>query len=268
MRTRATTAVTAALVGLSLALTGCSSGTSDADTSPTGAGSATAASGTVTVFAAASMQSTFNELGATFEAAHPGVRVTFNFAGSQTLAEQITQGAPADVFASANEATMKTVTDAGLNATEPSIYATNQLTIAVPPGNPAGVASFQDLAEPGLKLVVCAPEVPCGAATVKIEESTGITLEPVSEELAVTDVLGKVQSGEADAGLVYQTDVIAAGDTVKAVPFPESSKAINKNLITAIKDGPLAPLGQEFVDLVLSPEGQLVLKEAGFGPAQ
>ena len=242
-----------ASLAAALVLAGCSA--------PAGTSSPAVASGkTVTVFAAASLKATFTELGKTFEAGHPGVKVTFNFAGSQTLAEQITQGAPADAFASANEATMKTVTAAGLNAGEATLFATNRLTIAVPPTNPAGIATFADLAKPGLKLVVCAPAVPCGAAT-----QTGITLKPVSEEQSVTDVLGKVQTGEADAGLVYSTDVISVGGKVKGIDFPESSQAINKNSIVALKNGPRAALGQAFVDLVLSAEGRAVLKAAGFG---
>ena len=260
MRTKTPTAIAAALLGLSLAVAGCSS--SSAPESST-----TESTKTVTVFAAASMKTTFTELGKTFEASHAGTKVTFNFAGSQTLAEQITQGAQVDAFASANEANMKTVTDAGLNAAEPKIYATNVLEIAVPPDNPAGVASFADLAKKDVKVVVCAPAVPCGAATEKVEKATGITLSPVSEEQAVTDVLAKVQAGEADAGLVYKTDVLSAGDTVKGVPFPESKEAINKNSIVGLK-GPQAALGQEFVDLGLSSDGQKVLATAGFGPAE
>ena len=255
----------AATISAAFALAGCATA---AQPAPSGPESLAGEARTLTVFAAASMKATFTELGQTFESAHPGVTVTFNFAGSQTLAEQITQGAPADVFASANESNMATITDAGLAAAEPTIYATNQLAIAVPPGNPAQIVSFQDLAKPGLKLVVCAPEVPCGAATQKVVEATGITLSPVSEEQAVTDVLAKVQADEADAGLVYKTDVIAAGDTVKGIDFPESSNAINRNPIVALKDGPEAALGQEFVDLVLSAGGQQVLADAGFGGAK
>ncbi len=251
--------VAAALAGLALTATGC------AATPATGPGAGEAK--TVTVFAAASMKATFTALGKTFEADHPGVTVTFNFAGSQTLAEQIVNGAPADVFASANESNMKAITDAGLNAAEPTLYATNQLAIAVPPDNPAGITSWNDLTKKGLKLVVCAPAVPCGAATQKVAEATGAALTPVSEEQAVSDVLAKVQAGEADAGLVYQTDVIGAGDTVKGIDFPESTTAINRNPIVALTNGRQAALGQEFVDLVLSAEGQQVLAAAGFGSA-
>ena len=220
---------------------------------------------TLTVYAASSMKSTFTTLGGTFEASHPGFTVTFNFAGSQDLAQQITQGAPADVFASADDANMKTVTDAGLAARNARQYATNRLIIAVPPDNPAKIAGFADLARPGTKLVVCAAAVPCGTATVKVEQATGVTLSPVSEEQAVADVLAKVAAGEADAGLVYVTDVKAAGGTVKGIDFPESARAINTNSIVALKNG--AGLGQEFVDLVLSPAGQKVLADAGFGRA-
>jgi molybdate transport system substrate-binding protein len=256
MTHRLRTVLAITVVGLALATAGCGAsktGGEDKATSP------------LTVFAAASMKTTFTTLGKTFESSHPGVTVTFNFAGSQTLAEQITQGAPADVFASANDANMKTVTHAGLASGDAKLYATNQLTIAVPPDDPAKISTFADLAKPGIKLVVCAPAVPCGAATVKVEQATGVKLSPVSEEQSVTDVLAKVQAGEADAGLVYKTDVKSAGETVKGIDFPESAKAINNNSIVALKKGPQAALGQEFVDLVLSADGQKVLADAGFG---
>lgn len=267
MHTRlgATVATTMIALALGVAATGCSNVSQLPASGGTASGGTAIGVTTVTVFAAASMKATFTELGKSFEASHPGTRVVFNFAGSQTLAEQIVQGAPADVFASANEANMATVTGAGLNATAAKLYATNQLSIAVPPDNPAGIAAFKDLAKPGLKLVVCAPAVPCGAATVTLEKVTGITLAPVSEEQAVTDVLSKVETGEADAGLVYRTDVIAAAGKVKGVEFPESAKAINKNVIVALKAGPQATLGQQFVDLVLGGEGPKVLAKAGFG---
>jgi molybdate transport system substrate-binding protein len=253
MRTTSATAVVAVLVSLGLATAGCS-------TAP--------ATKTVTIFAAASMKATFTTLGKTFEASHPGAKVTFNFAGAQTLAEQITQGAAADVFASANETNMVPVTDAGLNAAEVKVYATNTLEIAVPPANPAKIATFADLAKKNVKLVICAPAVPCGSATVKVEQATGITLTPVSEEQAVTDVLAKVVAGEADAGLVYKTDVIGAAGKVTGIEFAEASKAVNRNTIVALKNGPQSGLGQEFVNLVLSAEGQKVLAAAGFGAAQ
>lgn len=253
MRTKLTTAVLAVLVSLGLATAGCSTA---------------ATTKTVTVFAAASMKATFTKLAQTFEASHPGVKVTFNFAGAQTLAEQILQGAAADVFTSADEANMLPVTKAGLNATEVKIYASNSLQIAVPTTNPAKIDTFADLAKRDVKLVICAPAVPCGSATLKVEQATGITLKPVSEEQAVTDVLAKVVAGEADAGLVYKTNVIDAGAKVTGIDFPESAKAVNRNTIVALKAGPQAALGQEFVDLVVSAQGQQVLAAAGFGPGQ
>ncbi len=253
------TRLVAAAATVALAASGCGAGqpVAGGSTAPT----------TVTVFAAASMKSAFTSLGQQFEAAHPGTKAAFNYAGSQALAEQILNGAPADAFASADSANMKKVTDAGLNAATPSVHATNQLEIAVPPDNPAQIKVFNDLAGPGVKLVLCAPAVPCGAATVKVEKAAGVTLHAVSEEQSVTDVLAKVQAGEADAGLVYVTDVKAAGDKVKGIPFEESAEAINSNEITALKGGPQAALGQQFVDLVLSKEGKQVLTDAGFGPA-
>ena len=130
-----------------------------------------------------------------------------------------------------------------------------------------GIAAFADLAKPGLKLVICAAPVPCGAATLKLQTATGVTLTPVSEEQSVTDVLAKVEAGEADAGLVYSTDVIAAGEKVRGIAFPEAARAINSNSIVALKASSQAAPGQQFVDLVLSADGQKVLAEAGFGAA-
>lgn len=260
MHTRSIAAAAAVL--LTVALSGCGSGQSAGGTS------SPVEEKTLIVFAAASMQSTFTELQQTFEAANPGTTITFNFAGSQALATQLSEGATADVFVSANDAQMKVVTDAGLTAGEPTVFATNQLAIAVPPDNPAGITSFADLANDGVKLVVCAPAVPCGAATEKVEAATGVTLQPVSQEQAVTDVLSKVSTGEADAGLVYKTDIIAAGDAVTGIDFPESSEAINNNPIVLLTDAPQPELGQAWIDLVLSPEGQKVFAEAGFGEAK
>ena len=216
---RRTTRLLARLLLAALLLAGCAPGQT------VGTTSSAAPARSLTVFAAASLQKTFTVLGKTFEASHPGVTVVINFAGSQTLASQLVEGASADVFASANETQMKVVTDAGLATGQPTIFATNQLMIAVPPDNPAGIASFGDLTRKGLALVVCAPAVPCGAATQKVERATGVRLDPVSEEQSVTAVLSKVQTGEADAGLVYRTDVIAAGGSVRGITFPESGQA-------------------------------------------
>ena len=219
---------------------------------------------TVTVYAAASLTKTFEAIGKEFEAEHDGVRVEFSFGGSADLVSQLQQGAPADVFASADAANMDKLTADDLQAGEPQDFASNTLEIATPPGNPAGIASFADLAQDGLNVVVCAPEVPCGAAAVKAEEATGVTLAPVSEEQSVTDVLAKVTSGEADAGLVYVTDVTGAGDAVTGVPFPESGDVVNTYPIVTLEDSDHADLAEEFVDLVLSDTGQTILEEAGF----
>ncbi|GAA4486622.1 molybdate ABC transporter substrate-binding protein [Rhodococcus olei] len=257
-RTLATLFAGATAVAL---IAGCSNSSGD-DTAPTTAATSGAATGDVTVFAAASLKSTFTELGEMFEAAHPGTSVTFNFAGSSDLVAQLQQGAPADVFASADTNNMTKAQD--LVAGTPVNFATNTLTIVTPPGNPAHVTSFADLAKPGVQVVVCAPQVPCGAATEKIEKATGVTLTPVSEESSVTDVLGKVTSGQADAGLVYVTDATAAGDKVTAVPFPESAGAVNTYPIATLKASDNPDAATAFVALVTGAEGQKVLSGAGF----
>jgi len=257
---KTTTASAALLLGLALALTGCASDTPTAPES-----SADALEGTITVFAAASLMGTFTELAEDFEAQHPETAVELNFAGSSDLVTQITEGAPADVFASADEKNMTKVTDAALNEGEPVDFATNVLEIAVPPGNPAGIESFADLAGSEAKVVVCAPAVPCGAATAAVETASGVDITPVSEESSVTDVLGKVTSGEADAGLVYVTDVIAAGDAVQGIEFDESDEAVNTYPIVALKDSAAADVAQAFVDYIASEAGQKVLSAAGFG---
>ncbi|GAA1762339.1 molybdate ABC transporter substrate-binding protein [Nocardioides hankookensis] len=220
---------------------------------------------TLTVYAAASLTSTFEQIGKEFEAEHDGVKVEFDFGGSSDLVTQITEGAPADVFASADTANMDKLVDGDLADGDAQDFATNTLEIATPPDNPAGVASFQDLAKKGLQLVVCAPEVPCGAATRTMADNLGVTLTPVSEEQSVTDVLAKVTSGEADAGVVYVTDVKAAGDTVTGVTFPESGDVVNTYPIVPVADSKESDLASEFVDFVLGDTGQGILQDAGFG---
>lgn len=218
----------------------------------------------LTVFAAASLEASFTELGARFEEQHDGVNVTFNFAGSSDLAAQILQGAPADVFASAHTGQMDNVVAEDL-VDEPEDFASNTLQIAVPPDNPAGVSALADLATPGTDVVVCAPAVPCGAATERVEQASGVAIEPVSEESSVTDVLNKVSTGQAEAGLVYVTDVAEAGDAVQGISFPESTEAVNTYPIATLRDSEDDELADEFIDRVLSETGQAVLGEAGFG---
>jgi molybdate transport system substrate-binding protein len=222
----------------------------------------------ITVYAAASLTSTFTEIAEEFETANPGVIVRLNFGGSADLVAQIQEGAPAEVFASADEANMDKL--AASQAQEARAFATNSLQIAVPPGNPADVASFDDLATPGLNLVVCAPQVPCGAAAQRAAREAGVRLAPVSEEQSVTDVLAKVTSGEADAGLVYLTDVRAAGESVEGVETPEAAAVVNTYPITVLLSSTSSRERQvaaaDFVDFVLGPEGRAVLERAGFGP--
>jgi molybdate transport system substrate-binding protein len=219
---------------------------------------------TLTVYAAASLTKTFTDIGKEFESQHDGVEVEFSFGGSSDLVAQIQQGAPADVFASADEANMQKLTGDVPQADDPVDFASNTLEIATPPGDPAGIKSFADLGKDGVNVVVCAPEVPCGAAAVKAEAATGVTINPVSEEQSVTDVLAKVSSGEADAGLVYVTDVKGAGDSVEGVTFPESSTIVNTYPIVALKDSKNSDLAHDFIDLVTSDTGRSILKEAGF----
>ncbi|MBK6762072.1 MAG: molybdate ABC transporter substrate-binding protein [Micrococcales bacterium] len=238
-------------------LAGCTGDAGPGEPPPAGA--------QVTVFAAASLQKTFTRLGEQFEASHPGATVAFTFGGSSDLVAQLLQGAPADVFASADPATMDEAVSDGLIAGESEVFATNSMEIAVPPGNPAGVTSFASLADPGTTVVVCAPQVPCGAATVTVEENTGVDLAPVSEENSVADVLGKVSSGEADAGVVYVTDVQAAGAAVEGVEIPASDNAVNIYPIGVLEASTNATLAEAFQAHVLSPQGQKVLTDAGFG---
>ncbi|CAD5995239.1 molybdate ABC transporter substrate-binding protein [Agreia sp. COWG] len=257
------------LVSLSLAaaaalLAGCSATAADSAGGSATSSATAAEPQTLTVFAAASLKDTFSDLASEFEDSHPGVTVSLNFAGSADLVTQVTEGAPADVVAFADEKNMKKLTDASLISGTPSLFASNTLTIAVPPDNPAGITSFNDLAKPDANVVICAAQVPCGSATVKIEQATGVTLTPVSEESAVTDVLGKVSSGEADAGLVYVTDVTAAGDSVKGISFPEASGAVNKYPIGIVNTTKLSELATQFQDLVTGADGQKILAAAGF----
>jgi molybdate transport system substrate-binding protein len=220
---------------------------------------------TLDVFAAASLTETFGELERQFEAANPGVDVVVNYGASSDLAQQIVHGGPADVFAAASQTTMATVTDAGLVAGAPTVFATNTLQIVTLPGNPTGIASFADLARPGLSVVVCAPQVPCGAVVEQIERATGVTLSPVSEEPDVKSTLGKVTTGNADAGLVYVTDVEAAGPDVQGVPFPESARAATNYPIAVLADAPQPDLARAFQELVTGEAGRSALTAAGFG---
>ncbi|MFE2583390.1 molybdate ABC transporter substrate-binding protein [Streptomyces sp. NPDC059378] len=265
-RTRRTLQIAGAGVAALLALSACSSG-SDSDSAAKSDSSTSASpklSGTVTVFAAASLKESFTALGEQFEKEHPGTKVTFNFGGSDTLAASITGGAPADVFAAASPKTMAIVTDKNDAATTPATFVRNQLEIATLPGNPDKVASLKDLTKSGLKVVLCDKTVPCGAAAQKALDAAKLKLTPVSYEQDVKSALTKVELKEADAAVVYKTDVHAAGDKVEGVEFPESAGAVNDYPIALLKDAPNAEAGKAFIALVQSAEGQKVLSEAGF----
>jgi molybdate transport system substrate-binding protein len=247
----------AATLGTSLTLAaGCGSTGDDS--------SGSSGDKTLFVFAAASLTETFSSLGKTFESSHPGVKVKFNFGGSSALAQQITQGAPADVFAAASPATMKTVTDAKDAAGAPTTFVRNRLEIAVPPGNPGKVKTLKDLTNPKLKVVECAPQVPCGAAALKALAAARLKVKPVSQEQDVKAALTKVQLNEADAALVYRTDVKSAGGKVTGIDFPEAAQAINDYPIATLAHAPQPALAKEFVQLVLSGQGKSVLEQAGF----
>jgi molybdate transport system substrate-binding protein len=241
--------VLAAILSLSF-LTGCGSSSNDDKK--------------IIVFAAASLKKSFTDIGEQFKTDNPGADVEFSFAGSSDLVTQLTQGAHADVFASADTKNMEKVTKAALAAGDPVNFASNTLMIVVAPGNPKNINSFQDLTRPGLNVVVCAPQVPCGSATQKVEQATGVKLAPVSEESQVTDVLNKVVTGQADAGLVYITDAIGAGNKVTSVPFPEAAGAVNVYPIAVLKASQNADLARKFVDLVTGEAGQKILHAAGF----
>jgi molybdate transport system substrate-binding protein len=221
--------------------------------------------GSITVFAAASLREPFTELAEQFEAAHGGAGVTLTFAGSADLVTQITEGAPADVLASADHRTMDRVGSEGLLAADAVDFATNTLQLAVPPDNPAGIASLADAARDGVRTVICAEQVPCGAATRRVAEAAGVELRPVSEETSVTDVLGKVTSGEADAGLVYVTDVLAAGDAVLGIALPQAASAATTYPIATLSTSEEQETARAFVEFVTGGRGRAVLGAAGFG---
>jgi molybdate transport system substrate-binding protein len=252
---RSRTRLAAALAVAAIALAGCGGG------GDSGGGSG--APGEIKVFAAASLTTAFTELGERFTAANGGAKVTFNFAGSQALATQIQQGAPADVFASADLANMDKVKD--LVGT-PRNFASNRLQIVVEKGNPRNVQGLDDLAAGDLKVVLAAPEVPAGRYAAEALGKAGVTVTPVSEEDNVKAVVTKVSLGEADAGIVYVTDVAAGGDKVEGVDIPEDQNVLATYPTATVKASKAQDRAQAFMDLVLSAEGRQVLEDHGFLP--
>jgi molybdate transport system substrate-binding protein len=259
--------VTATLVPVAVAalLAGCG-GSSDSTASPGSSPSASksaSVTGTINVFAASSLQEAFTKLGAQFDAAHPGTKVVFNFGPSSGLAEQIGQGAPADVFASASTTNMDQVVSSGA-AANPTNFVANRMEIAVPPDNPAHIGDLGDLAGKGVKVALCQATVPCGATALKVFENAKIKVTPVTQEIDVKSTLSKVTLGEVDAGVVYVTDVRAAGDAVKGIEIPDDVNASTTYPIAPLTASKNKPTAQAFVDYVLSPDGVAVLTAAGF----
>ncbi len=250
----------AALTAVAL-LSAC--GSSDADTATPAASSSTGLTGQITVLAAASLTGSFTNLAKTFEAAHPGTKVNFSFGASSGLATQITAGSPADVFASASAKTMDTVVTAKA-ANPPTMFAKNVMEIAVPPDNPAKITGVADLAKRGVKVALCAAEVPCGVGAHAVFTNAKVTVKPVTEEVDVKATLTKVQLGEVDAGVVYVTDVLAAGDKVKGIEIPADVNASTSYPISTLTASKNTALAQAWVDYVLSADGAQALTAAGF----
>jgi molybdate transport system substrate-binding protein len=246
-----------------VAMAGCSSSGSGGSSPSASSTTKAATTGTITVFAAASLMGTFTQLGQQFDAAHPGDTVKFSFGPSSGLATQITSGSPADVFASASPKTMDTVVTAG-DASSPQDFAKNTAEIAVPPSNPGKVTSVADLAKSSVKVALCQPQVPCGVIATEVFKNAKITVKPVTLQADVKSVLTQVELGNVDAGVVYVTDVMAAGAKVKAVPIPAMDNASTLYPIAAISKSTHLSIAQAFVAYVLSSAGQQVLTAAGF----
>lgn len=218
---------------------------------------------TITVLAASSLTETFTELADQFEADHPGVDVKLAFDSSATLAQQAVDGAPADVLATADTATMDDAQDA--LASDPELFATNTMVLVTPAGNPADVSGFADLANGDVTFVTCVPTAPCGKVAAALLDDNAITLPPASLEVDVKSVLAKVTSDEADAGLVYATDAVAAGDEVESFEIPHARDEVTSYPIATLTQSEDDALAQEFVELVTSARGRQVLEDAGFG---
>jgi molybdate transport system substrate-binding protein len=244
---RRTVAATAVLVSAVAPLTACGGGNDK----------------TITVLAASSLTGTFTDLAALFEKDHSGVKVKLAFDSSATLAQQAAGGAPADVLATADTTTMDSAKSA-LSST-PQVFATNVMVVVTPPDNPAGVTKFADLSSGKVKYVVCVDTAPCGKVAATLLEQDHITAEPVSTEVDVKSVLARVTEGEADAGIVYTTDAVAAGDSVKEVAIPGASHQTTTYPIATLEQSKQSDLAAQFLDLVMSSQGQQVLHDAGFG---
>jgi molybdate transport system substrate-binding protein len=246
------------LVATAVLLVACGSSAGSATASPT------PLSGTVNVFAAASLTAAFNDLGASFQGANPGIIVKFNFAGTPTLVAQIEQGAPADVFASADTTNMDKLKGDGFTTGTPHVFARNKLEIVVAPGNPKGITGLADLARSGVIYITEAPTVPAGKYALQALTMAGVSVTPKSLETDVKSVVSKIELGEADAGIVYTTDVTAAGTKVSGVPIPDAYNVTATYPIAAVKATTYAAAANAFIAYVLSAAGQAKLQSFGF----
>ncbi len=257
------------LTVVALTSAGCSSSTKHTSTTTSASGASSASStapalsGSITVFAASSLTGTFNQLGKQFMTAHPGTTVTFSFGSSGTLSTQITQGAPADVFASASPTNMATVVSAG-DAVTSTNFVKNTMEVAVPPTNPADITQLSDLAKSGVKVILCVATAPCGATAVKVFANANLTVKPVDLEADAKSTLAKVALGQGDAAVVYVTDVLAAGSTVKGIQIPDNVNATTEYPIAALTHSQNSTLAAAFVAYIESSDGQSVLSAAGF----
>ena len=243
------------LVAIAVTTTACGS---------TAQQSSDALSGSVTVLAAASLTSAFQDLGSQFEKNHSGVKVDLSFAGSSTLAAQVKQGAPGDIFASADQPNMQALHDAGLLGNSSQVFARNRLEIVVAAGNPKGITGLSDLAKPRMVVILCAPSVPCGRYALQAFSKAGVAAKPVSQETDVKAVIGKVSLGEADAGVVYVTDVKAGGSKVEGVEIPYAQNVIASYPIALLAEAKNGSAAKSFIQFVLSTEGQKILQGYGF----
>jgi molybdate transport system substrate-binding protein len=250
------------LVVAALLLTACAR----TSATPTGSPATSRLSGELLVFAAASLTDAFDEVAEAFTAQHPDLSVTYNLAGSQVLATQITEGAPADVLASANAAQLDVVAQAVGVDGEPQVFATNALEIAVEPGNPLGIAGLGDLARDDVVLVLPAEEVPAGRYAVEALAAAGVTVSPSSLENDVRAALARVELGEADAAIVYRSDVVAAGSAVEGVEIPEAQNVLARYPVAALAEAPNPEAAAAFVEFLLDEEAQQILGRFGFGP--
>jgi molybdate transport system substrate-binding protein len=244
-------------------LVSCGGGGTTGAASP----SATTLRGTISVFAAASLTDSFKALGAYFQGVNPGVTVQFNFGGTPTLVTQIEQGASADVFASADTTSMDKLKGDGYTTGTPQVFAQNQLEIVVAPGNPRGITSLADLAKPGVIYISEGPTVPAGKYALQALAKAGVTVTPRSLETDVKSVVSKIELGEADAGIVYKTDVSAASAKVQGVPIPDAYNVVATYPLVAVKGTNNSAAGNAFITYVLSAKGQSTLQSFGFLPA-